>query len=92
MKPNKTRIRAMTLASKVSTDTIHCPTGYDSPCEHSQIARREFCNRLLLTSSGLLVAASALTSKAATKNYPACISAFENRAGREVDARLIFVI
>jgi cytochrome b6-f complex iron-sulfur subunit len=67
--PTKTFMNFMaTLAAKVSTETSDCPTGYDSPNEPSQIARREFCNRLLLTSSGLLVAASALTSKATTEN------------------------
>ena len=68
MEPKHSSTRAMTLIGKDATDTIHLPTGYDSPCERSQIARREFCNRLLLTSSGLLVAVSALTSKAATQN------------------------
>lgn len=42
----------------------------DSQCEDGQITRREFCNCLLLTSTGLLVATTTLAAEAAARQEP----------------------
>lgn len=42
----------------------------DSQCEDGQITRREFCNCLLLTSTGLLVATTTLAAEAAAQQEP----------------------
>lgn len=42
----------------------------DSKCQDVEITRREFCNCLVLTSTGLLIAATTPTAKAAAQQDP----------------------
>jgi Rieske Fe-S protein len=65
MNPHQTPGRRSTLDSNASTSTVAQPGVFSNT--RKQITRRTFCNRLLTTSSGLLVAGSALNSAAATQ-------------------------
>jgi nitrite reductase/ring-hydroxylating ferredoxin subunit len=42
----------------------------NAQCQDGEITRREFCNCLLLTSTGVLIAATTLTSEAAAQYQP----------------------
>lgn len=63
MKAHKTSGPTGTLAAEEITETSLPLDASDGP----RLKRREFCNRLLLTSSGLLVGASILAAKAAAQ-------------------------
>jgi nitrite reductase/ring-hydroxylating ferredoxin subunit len=54
---------------KSSTPTLDEQS--DAPDHDDQVSRRTFCNRLLVTSSGLLIGAAALSSVAASANLQA---------------------
>jgi arsenite oxidase small subunit len=63
MKTQKALPPGATTAAGEVTDTSPRSEGSDGP----DLKRREFCNRLLLTSSGLLVGASVLSAKGASQ-------------------------
>src|ERR1700730_13025560 len=77
--------RATTAVGEV-TDISPRPEGSDGP----RLKRREFCNRLLLTSSGLLLGASVFSAKAGGGGRPMgsiSVACYKQRPGREAELR-----